>query len=186
MADWRNRIVRMERVRAGDLTADPRNWRGHPVYQRNALLTVLEQVGIVDPLIVREAPDGGGLILIDGHLRAELDPDTELPVVVVDLDEAEAGAVLASFDSLGAMAEVDVDVIDDLLGLIDNESTQRAIRDLYEDPPDIEVPDPPKGYVEVETVHISVRCEQSVYLDVKADIEELVQTKYDGANITVS
>ena len=46
-------------------------------------------------------------MLIDGHLRADLDPDQILPVLVTDLDEAEAGKVLATLDPLSAMADVD-------------------------------------------------------------------------------
>ena len=50
-------------------------------------------------------------MLIDGHLRADLDPNQMLPVLVTDLDEAEAGKVLATLDPLSAMANVDSDAL---------------------------------------------------------------------------
>ena len=60
-------------------------------------------------MIARET--WAGLVLIDGHLRADLDPDQILPVLVTDLDEAEAGKVLATLDPLSAMAVVDSDAL---------------------------------------------------------------------------
>ena len=66
---------------------------------------MLVDVGIADAVIARET--SAGLVLIDGHLRADLDPDQILPVLVTDLDEAEAGKVLATLDPLSAMADVD-------------------------------------------------------------------------------
>ena len=70
---------------------------------------MLADVGIADAVIARETLDG--LVLIDGHLRVDLDPDQTLPVLVTDLDEAEAGKVLATLDPLAAMADVDVDAL---------------------------------------------------------------------------
>lgn len=109
----RDRIVELRRVRAGDLLADPRNWRKHPKAQRDALADVLGEKGYAGALLVRETPDG--LRLIDGHLRAELDPNQVVPVLVLDLDEAEAGKLLATLDPLGAMATVNHDALQALL-----------------------------------------------------------------------
>lgn len=39
-----------------------------------------------------------------GHLRAEVTPDAEVPVMVLDIDETEADKILAT---LAAMAEAD-------------------------------------------------------------------------------
>jgi hypothetical protein len=77
---------------------------------------MLEQVGFADALLARETPEG--LRLIDGHLRAELTPEDTVPVLVLDLDEAEAGAVLATLDPLAAMAAVDQGALRALLGEI--------------------------------------------------------------------
>ena len=100
-----SRIKELRYVRAGDLAPDPRNWRRHPEAQRHALTTMLDRIGYVDAVLVRETPDG--LVLVDGHLRAGLDPDAELPALVLDIDEDEAGQVLATLDPLAVMAGVD-------------------------------------------------------------------------------
>ena len=74
---------------------------------------MLERIGYVDAVIARETPDG--LMLIDGHLRTDLTTDAEIPVLVVDLDEAEAGEVLATLDPLAAMAETDTKALQSLV-----------------------------------------------------------------------
>jgi len=85
----RDRIKDLRRVRAGDLRPNPRNWRTHPQAQQDALRGVLAEVGYADALLARELPDGA-LELVDGHLRADLDPEQLVPVLVLDVDEAEA------------------------------------------------------------------------------------------------
>ena len=109
----RNRIQELRHVRAGELQADPRNWRRHPSEQRRALQTVLDDIGYADAVIARETPDG--LVLIDGHLRADLDVDQMVPVLVTDLDETEAGQMLATLDPLAAMALSDEAALESLL-----------------------------------------------------------------------
>ena len=109
----RNRIRELRTVRAGDLKGDPRNWRKHPKAQREALQAMLDRVGWADAVIARETPEG--LVLVDGHLRADLDADAEVPVLVVDLDEKEAGQVLATLDPLAAMAEANTEALSKLL-----------------------------------------------------------------------
>jgi DNA modification methylase len=121
----RDRIKDLRRVRAGDLRPHPKNWRKHPEEQQNALRGILAEVGFVDALMVRELPDGG-LQIVDGHLRAETTPDSEVPVLVVDLDEAEADKVLATFDPLAAMAEPDEAQLEALLKGISTDSEALA------------------------------------------------------------
>ena len=104
-----NRIKELRYVKASELAPDPRNPRRHPAAQRAALQAMLAEVGIADAVIARETAHG--LVLIDGHLRADLDPDQMLPVLVTDLGEVEAGKVLATLDPLAAMAEVDGDAL---------------------------------------------------------------------------
>ena len=112
----RDRVKELRRVRASELLPDPRNYRRHPKAQRDALRAMWDRVGNADVLITRETPDG--LMLVDGHLRADLEPDAELSVIVTDLSEDEAGEVLATLDPLAAMAEVDAEklktLVDDL------------------------------------------------------------------------
>jgi ParB-like nuclease family protein len=102
----RDRVVEMRRVRARELVPNPKNWRRHPKVQADALRGLLDEIGIADALLVRELPDRR-LQLIDGHLRAETMPDEEVPVLVLDLDEAEAEKLLLSLDPLASMAVTD-------------------------------------------------------------------------------
>ena len=66
---------------------------------------MLAEIGWADALIARETPEG--LLLLDGHLRSEVAPDDVVPVLVVDLDEAEGDKLLAALDPLAALAEAD-------------------------------------------------------------------------------
>jgi len=112
----RNRIKGLKTIQAKHLRPDPRNFRRHPDYQRDSLSEMLVRVGYVDAVVARETEDG--YVIVDGHLRADLDPEAQLPVLVVDIDEDEAGEVLATFDPLSAMAEVDVEALQALLDAV--------------------------------------------------------------------
>ncbi len=81
---------------------------------------VLAEVGYADALLARETPDGG-LLLIDGHLRAETTPDQEVPVLILDVDEAEADKLLATLDPLSAMAGADDAKLAELLQSVKTE-----------------------------------------------------------------
>lgn len=72
--------------------------------QVEALRGVLAEIGYADALLARETPDGR-LTLIDGHLHQSLDPDQEVPVLVLDLDEHEALKLMTVLDPLAALAE---------------------------------------------------------------------------------
>lgn len=101
----RDRIRELRRVPARDLLANPKNWRRHPQAQQDALRGVLTDIGYAGALLARETADG--LLLIDGHLRAETTPNALVPVLVLDVTEAEADTLLATLDPLAAMAERD-------------------------------------------------------------------------------
>lgn len=108
-----DRIVELRRLKASELAPDPRNWRRHPEAQRQALRAVLDQVGFADAVLARETPEG--LVLVDGHLRADLDPEGLLPVLVLDVTEQEAAALLATLDPLAAMALPDAEALGRLM-----------------------------------------------------------------------
>jgi len=118
----RDRIKELRRVPAAELKPNPRNWRTHPRAQRDALKGILAEVGYADVLLARET-NSGELVLIDGHLRAETTPDQTVPVLVLDLDAAEADKLLAVLDPLAAMAEPDQERLERLIGEIETEST---------------------------------------------------------------
>src|SRR5579863_3507591 len=113
----RDRIKELRRVPASQLLPNPKNWRTHPPAQHDALRGILAEVGYADALLARETPEGN-LLLIDGHLRAETTPDSIVPVLVLDVDEAEAAKLLATLDPLAAMAESDSAKLDQLLAAV--------------------------------------------------------------------
>jgi hypothetical protein len=124
----RDRIKELRRVRAADLLPNPRNWRTHPAQQQDALRGVLSEIGYADALLARELPDGA-LMLVDGHLRAETTPDSVVPVLVLDVDEAEADKILLTHDPLAGMATVSRDQLNALLAEVQTESA--AVRELF-------------------------------------------------------
>ena len=130
----RDRIKELRRVPADQLQPNPKNWRTHPESQANALRGVLAEVGIASAVLARETPEGG-LMLIDGHLRTETLHNAEIPVLVLDVDEAEADKLLATIDPLAAMAEADAGKLDELLREIDtgSEALQEMLSKLAEE-----------------------------------------------------
>ena len=139
----RDRIVELVRVPASELLPNPKNWRTHPTAQADALKGVLAEVGIADAVIARRLEDGQ-LMLLDGHLRAETLGDQRVPVLVLDVDEAEGDKILATLDPLAALAETNAANLDALLRNVDtgNEALSQMLADLAEDggvtPPDEE------------------------------------------------
>jgi hypothetical protein len=111
----KNRVKELRVVSASDLRPNPKNWRLHPKAQQDALRGILAEVGMADACLARELPDGS-LMLIDGHLRAETVADAKVPVLILDVTEAEADKILATLDPLAAMAERDAEQLAALLG----------------------------------------------------------------------
>jgi DNA modification methylase len=117
----RDRIVELRRVRAKDLVPHPKNWRVHSKAQAAALRGLLAEVGYADALLGRELSDGK-LQIIDGHLRAETTPNAMVPVLILDVTEAEAEKILLTLDPLAAMAEADSEQIRELLETVRTDS----------------------------------------------------------------
>jgi DNA modification methylase len=92
-------------------------------------------------------------MLVDGHLRAETTPEQEVPVLVLDINEAEADKLLLSLDPLAALAETNATALDALLREVDtgSEGLQQMYADmaeaaeLYQEKEIVEdeVPEPP-------------------------------------------
>jgi hypothetical protein len=118
---FRDRIRELRRVRASELVPNPRNWRLHPASQRAALEGILSEIGFAGALLARELSDGR-LQLVDGHLRAETASDQIVPVLVLDVAEAEADKILLTLDPLAAMAETSREQLDVLLREVETES----------------------------------------------------------------
>ena len=142
MLNIRDRVKELRRMKASDLLPHPKNWRKHPQQQQDAMRGILAEVGYADAVLARETPEG--IQLIDGHLRAETTPDAEIPVLIVDVTEAEALKILATHDPLAAMAETDLDALGDLVAEIDFDSP--ALDEMLSDM----MPDEPAEIVEDE------------------------------------
>jgi hypothetical protein len=110
----RDRIREFRRVPASQLRPNPKNWRTHPPAQAEALRGLLGELGLVDAVLARQCEDGS-LMLIDGHLRAETLVGENVPVLILDVTEAEADKVLLTLDPLAAQAEADTAKLDELL-----------------------------------------------------------------------
>jgi hypothetical protein len=101
----RNRIKDHRRVRAADLVPHEWNYRLHPDNQKDALAALYQEVGFARSLLAYELPDGR-LKLIDGHLRREIDPDMEVEVEILDVNEDEARELLLSIDPLVGLGQM--------------------------------------------------------------------------------
>jgi len=110
----KDRIKELRRISASKLRPNPNNWRQHPQNQQNAIRGLLAEIGFVGALLARELDDGT-YELIDGHLRAEVTSDTEVPVLVLDVTADEAKLILATYDTITGMAEPDQQALDRLL-----------------------------------------------------------------------
>lgn len=108
MSQFRDRIVEVVKLKSKDLLDNDGNWRTHPEVQRDSLVGVLHEVGKADVLkAYRSERAGGKLVLYDGHLRKNIDPEEEWLVAITDLNDAEADKMLLLGDPIAAMAEMD-------------------------------------------------------------------------------
>jgi hypothetical protein len=162
----RDRVKEFRRVRSSDLTDNTGNWRRHPLAQRQALQGVLKEIGVAGALTAYHSErNGGELTLIDGHLRKDT-AEIDWPVLILDLSDEEADKLLAVFDPLSAMAEMDgeklkqllvaVEVEDEgLVGLLDG--LRRSIADGGTDAPP--APEEFKEYGEdIQTEYTCPKC----------------------------
>lgn len=113
----RNRIKGHRRVRAGDLVPHEMNPRTHSDTQREALAALLGEIGFARSVLAYELPDGR-LKLIDGHLRQSMDPDQEIEVEILDVNDEEARKLLLSIDPLAQLAGFDTEAVEHLRAVV--------------------------------------------------------------------
>ena len=133
----RDRIKEFKRIPANKVLTNPRNWRKHPKEQREAMRTLLKNIGFASACLVRELDDGN-YMLIDGHLRREemeSKGNNPIPCLILDVTEEEADILLATVDPLGAMAEADGGLLRDLIA--DLQAGDEAMVGLFSDIPDL-------------------------------------------------
>jgi hypothetical protein len=141
---WQNRIVGHGEEAPDQLLANPKNWRIHPASQQEGLAALLDRVGWVQSVVVNKRTG----FLVDGHLRVTLAmrrDEPTIPVVYVDLTEAEEDLVLATIDPISALAGTDQDSLRALLidmgpvegmdALLDSIAAKYGLVDLVEFPP---------------------------------------------------
>jgi hypothetical protein len=124
----RNRIVRHVRVPAKDLVPHELNPRTHSEAQRQALQMLYDDIGFARSLLAYELPDGR-LKLIDGHLRRDMTPDMLVEVEVLDVNDAEARALLLAIDPLAQLAGYDSNILAELRE--QTESDFAAVQSLW-------------------------------------------------------
>lgn len=176
---WENRIVEYAAaVDPATLAAHPENWRGHPDAQRMALTESLGRVGWVGAVLVNSRSGR----IIDGHERVEeaQAAGATVPVLWVDLDDDEERFVLASFDTIGGMADADAEALAALLDHVDIDSPALSAA-LAEMAGATDTPDekPPKADAEIADlepprhVHAWVTVPFAVWPQVVGLIEQL-------------
>jgi hypothetical protein len=109
--------LRLEWVDPTTLTPNPKNWRRHPEPQRAALSDVLGEVGWAGALLWNETTGR----LVDGHLRLDValrEKREVVPVLVGAWAEADEAKILATLDPIAALATVDADALNSLMGEI--------------------------------------------------------------------
>ena len=131
---WKNRVKGITEEDPEQLLANCKNWRIHPKNQQDALSGVLNDIGFVTGVIQNDVSG----MLIDGHLRCEIaisKGQKLIPVIHVELSEAEEAEVLATFDPISAMAAADKEKLDDLLKSIqsDDEQVMKLLEEIREE-----------------------------------------------------
>ena len=153
---WTSRIVGHEKVRADQLTANPRNHRRHPQKQRDVVEASIRELGFVKSVIVNKRT---GFIL-DGHERVfqalGQGDDTLVDVEFVDLSPEEEKKALLILDKISEWATIDADALDELIrevqtgeeaiaDLIASMAEENGLLDLADNAPidEDDVPEPP-------------------------------------------
>lgn len=111
---WRDRRVGIGTEDPAQLLANPKNWRIHPDHQQEALVGILREVGWVAGIIVNKRTG----MVVDGHARVAVairNQQAVVPVDYVDLSVEEEAAILASFDTITALAATDKEQLAELL-----------------------------------------------------------------------
>ena len=129
----KDRVKEFKRIKASELKANPKNWRLHDTLQREALQSVLNNVGMAGAVVVYENKDKE-YVIIDGHLRADINDEQEIPTIILDVNDDEADLLLATYDPISEMAKSDNTMLSELLQTIDtgDENLQTLLQDIDE------------------------------------------------------
>ena len=130
-APWKNAIVRIGEEPPDQLLAHPRNPKVHPKHQQDAVSASIDRVGWIAPVLVNQRTQN----VLDGHARIALaisKGEPTVPVLYIDVDEADEPFVLATFDPTGYLAVHDKEMLEALLADVDtdDEALQQMLSDL--------------------------------------------------------
>lgn len=159
----RSRYVETVMVQASSLVPSNLNWKTHPEQQRTLVDAAMQEIGIADVLIARRN-EAGELELIDGHLRQDILGDTEVPVAVFDLTEAEGNKLMLVLDPLAGLAEPNAQDMDALLRTIEisNQDLSGFVTQMAEDagvvPKQWDSPEPAAGKPRPAKEHTCPMC----------------------------
>ncbi len=128
----KNRVVGLEYVKAKDLVENEKNVKLHRKGQRDLFHKVLEKIGFAGAMVAYKNSEGK-LVLVDGHMRVEeVGRDTEVPVLVLDLDETEADFLLGSYDQIGYLSGKHDEKVEKLLDdLKVDETLESLLKEIY-------------------------------------------------------
>ena len=128
----KNRVIGHIDLLPSEILSHPGQAWDHPTAQAEALVGILEEVGIVDEILVYKSERANGAwVTPDGHLRKSLDPNKPWPCTVLDLTDAEADYVLATKDPVGMMKRTNAAALDALFASV--ESSNKAVQEMLAD-----------------------------------------------------
>lgn len=118
---YRNRIIRHGFEKPDQLLSNPFNWRIHSQHQNRVLDATLSEIGWVQSVIVNQTTGH----IVDGHLRVSLaikHNEPQVPVVTIEVSEAEEKTLLALIDPIAGLAAQDDDMLRMLIDQIETEN----------------------------------------------------------------
>jgi len=130
-----DRIIGFDRKPANQFQYNPLNHRTHPMKQREAVEASLRSIGWISGVIENKTTGN----LIDGHERIwqalQQGEETPVPYFLVELSEEEEKLALAVFDKITGMAEVDPEILEELLKQVntDEAALMAIIEELAEE-----------------------------------------------------
>lgn len=128
----RDRITDVTPMRLSDIEDNPRNPKSHPAKQGRAIRGLVSQIGWAGVPLVYQSVRTGKLTFVDGHLRKREFPDATVRVALTDLTDAEADALLVTYDPIAQLAETNKDEFARLLAEVrpDNPDMQDLLETI--------------------------------------------------------
>ena len=113
--------MRFERRDPHQIAQHALNWKNHPSFQREAYAEFHDEVGWAGALLYNDATHR----LLDGHMRLQdaLENNyTEVPVLVIEVDEQKELAILRYLDELGTLYQKKKSAAETLEAMISSRS----------------------------------------------------------------